>query len=311
MTLSEKIKASYLVRKTRAQKTAFIELLQGEFPDMTVEEGGPLKSRNLVVGDVRTAKTVITAHYDTCAELPVPNLIMPKNLILTVLYSLLLALPLIAVIVGAEILIRLATDSFWIAYWSGLILFFVLYYFIFIGGRANPNTVNDNTSGVVLLCELIHRCREEGIRDVAFVFFDHEEVGLFGSAFFRSRYKKEMRDKLLINFDCVSDGDHILVALSRTAREQYGDRFDKSFASTEKKRVLMERASHTFYPSDQAGFHTSASVSAVKRKGKILYLDRIHTRRDTAWDEENLSYLAESTLAFLREEKESPSLQAE
>ncbi len=298
-TLSENIKALHPVRKTKAQKTAFISLLQEEFPEMTVEQGGPLKSRNLIVGDVRTAKAVITAHYDTCSELPFPNLIMPKNFILTVLYALLLALPLLAVSAGVEILLRALTDSFWIAYWGAMAVFLSLYFFVFLAGKANPSNVNDNTSGVVLLCELIRACREKGVDDVAFVFFDHEESGLFGSAFFRSRYKKEMRDKLLINFDCVSDGDHLLFVLSKAAQERYGQLIAGAFTDTEKKTVCVERSSHTFYPSDQMGFHTGIGVSAMKKKKRILYLDRIHTRKDTAWDEENLAYLTSGTVRFL------------
>ena len=299
MTLSEKIRASYLVRKTRAQKTAFIDMMQSEFPNMIVEEGGPLKSRNLIVGDVASAKVVVTAHYDTCTMLPVPNLIMPKNFILTVLYSLLIAMPILVITVGVEILLRALTDHFLIAYWGALALMLGLCYFLLIGGKANPSTVNDNTSGVIMLCELIARCREAGVNDVAFVFFDHEELGLFGSSFFRSRHKKQMKEKLLLNFDCISDGDHMLLVLNKAARERYGALFKSCFTDTEKKTVHIEHSSHTFYPSDQAGFPISAAVSAMKKKGRILYLDRIHTRKDTAWDEENMTYLADKTLALL------------
>ena len=76
------------VRKSRAQKTAFIGMLAGRFGDrMRTETCGSLvKSRNIVIGDPETAKIIYTAHYDTCARLPVPNFITPRNIPVFLLY---------------------------------------------------------------------------------------------------------------------------------------------------------------------------------------------------------------------------------
>ncbi len=85
--LSQKIFDEYQVRKTKKQKTRFIEMMQQEIPGLKVEKGGLFGSRNLIVGDPDTARTLITAHYDTCSKLPFPNFIMPKNPLLSVLYG--------------------------------------------------------------------------------------------------------------------------------------------------------------------------------------------------------------------------------
>ena len=79
--ITQKILADWQVRKTKKQKTAFIEFLRGYYPELQVEKSGLLRSRNLVIGDVASAKVVYTAHYDTCAFMPVPNFITPKNII--------------------------------------------------------------------------------------------------------------------------------------------------------------------------------------------------------------------------------------
>lgn len=76
-TLSKIIFDNYQVRKTKSQKTAFIDLLKQYYPDLTVEEGGVPRNRNIVIGDVEHANIIVTAHYDTCAQLPFPNLIAP------------------------------------------------------------------------------------------------------------------------------------------------------------------------------------------------------------------------------------------
>lgn len=55
-------------------------------------------------------------------------------------------------------------------------------------------------------------CRYEGNLDkAAFVLFDHEEIGMVGSYSFAKKHKEILKDKLIVNLDCVSDGDHILV----------------------------------------------------------------------------------------------------
>ncbi len=305
--LSEKILSSYQVRKTKKQKSAFIDMMKAELPELQVEEGGMLKSRNLVLGDVKSAKIVLGAHYDTCAGLPFPNFIMPKNIILTLLYTVLITLPFIAVLIAADYLFAWLFRDELIAYLCAIAVFFVLYFYVFLLGKPNPHTVNDNTSGVITLCEIIEVCREHRIEDVAFVFFDHEEAGLFGSAFFSKRYKREMKEKLLLNFDCVSDGDHVLFVLNKPAMEQYGKIFSKAFPSTGQKTAYMEKSATTFYPSDQRNFPVSVAVSAMKKKNVLgLYLDRIHTKHDTVMDETNIRYLCDGMYVFLKSLHETP-----
>ena len=84
--IAKEILEKYQIRKKKAQKTAFIDFLRGKFPGLMVESGGLLKSRNLVVGDVGTADVIFTAHYDTCAELPFPNVLTPKNFLLSITF---------------------------------------------------------------------------------------------------------------------------------------------------------------------------------------------------------------------------------
>ena len=85
--LSKKILDAYQVRKTRKQKQAFTALLQQHIPNLQVQKMGFPKSHNLVVGDPKTAKVLLTAHYDTCAWLPFPNFITPKRPVISILYS--------------------------------------------------------------------------------------------------------------------------------------------------------------------------------------------------------------------------------
>ena len=300
--LSERILTDWQVRKTKKQKTDFIEFMQTQLPGLQVEQGGFGGNRNLVLGDVKSAKVLLTAHYDTCARLPFPNFITPKNILVYIGYSLLICIPFFLLIGVLNILLGVITLNFWVSYWGTFLPAMALMFYVFMGGKPNPHTANDNTSGVITLCELISGMTEEEKAQVAFVFFDNEENGLLGSAFFRKLHKKDgLENKLLINYDCVSDGDHMLFVLSKSAMKAYGEAFDAAFPSTAGKTVYMEKSSNTMYPSDQANFPMGVGVAALKKKKFIgLYMDRIHTPKDTVFQRENIAFFVDGTQRLLK-----------
>lgn len=298
--LSRTILEQYQVRKTTKQKSAFIELLRTHFPALTVQQGGFPKCRNLIIGDIENAKVILTAHYDTCAQLPFPNFITPKNPLLSILYSVLIFVPVCIAVTCLNMLTGLVTADFWAHYWLSLAAVFG-FLVLMIAGPANKHTANDNTSGVIVLCELLQVLAPQERDKAAFVFFDHEETGLIGSSLFRSKYKKQMKNKLLINFDCVSDGDHILISASKAARKDHAALLKESFLPTESKVILFAKAEKVYYPSDQAGFTKSVAVAALKHKRFIgYYMDRIHTAKDTVFCTENIKLLCQSVLNLLK-----------
>jgi len=292
----------YQVRKTKGQKTAFIEFMQSRYPELKVETGGLLGNRNLILGDVDKAELVVGAHYDTCAQLPFPNFLPPKNVPLYITYSLLICLPFFAIGMlcswltsRIEVLNGLQLFAFEVG-------FFVSMFAVFFG-KANKTTVNDNTSGVLTLLQLYEALSEEDRQRVAFVFFDNEENGLLGSMRFAKVHKAAMKNKLLLNFDCVSDGDHLLLVMQKGVYPM-ADKLRAAFLPCEGKEVLVEKASNTMYPSDQANFPMGVGVAALKKKKGIgLYLDRIHTKKDTVLMQENLDCLVEGTLRYLEQNR--------
>jgi Zn-dependent M28 family amino/carboxypeptidase len=172
--------------------------------------------------------------------------------------------------------------------------------YVMMLGKPNPNTANDNTSGVLMLCELMAALTDEEKAKCAFVFFDNEENGLLGSAFFAKLHKKEMQDKLLVNLDCVGEGDNIMFVLSGSAKE-YREKLAACFPATEKKKVLFESNLTAFYHSDQMNFKKTAAVAALKKKPVIgYYMDKIHTVKDTVCEEENLAFLCEGFTQFIK-----------
>ena len=70
------------IRKSKKQKQAFRDAVQSYLKtigyDSAIEQGR-LGAKNIVIGNPETAKFLITAHYDTPAAMPFPNLITPCN----------------------------------------------------------------------------------------------------------------------------------------------------------------------------------------------------------------------------------------
>ncbi len=300
---SKEIIWRYLVRKNRRQKTEFIKRTKEVFEDqgysVKVEQGGLARSRNIVVGDIEKARVIYTAHYDTCAVIPLPNFITPRNMFFYIIYQLILT----ALILGsgslAGYLVSLVTSQA-IGDFVTLGLVLLCCYQI-MAGIANPNTYNDNTSGVITLIEIAMRLPLEHRNKAAFVFFDNEELGLLGSSVFYKKHGRSLQDTPVVNFDCVSDGDYILAIANKKMEKDIVlyDLMKESLNSDKDKTVKYFSAASTFYPSDQIKFRKYFGIAAV-RKAPILgyYLGRIHTPFDTVFDERNIRLLTDAMVHF-------------
>ena len=305
-TVSREVLARWQVRKTKKQKRAFEAFLlrtlrEAGYADARAEEcGALLKSRNLIVGNPDTAKVIFTAHYDTCAVLPVPNYITPTNLLVWIFYQLLLVLGMFLCATVLAALIWLLPLSEAALFGASTLMFVAVLCFMcvwMIAGKANKHTANDNTSGVVARLEAALAMPEERRKEVAFVWFDNEESGLFGSSAFAAKHREAARNTLLVNFDCVSDGDTFLVVLPHRMKEEpLADILRASFMPRGAKQALFPTTRKAFYPSDQLHFKRGVGVAALKRGKLGLYLDRIHTREDTMFDEQNINCCADGML---------------
>lgn len=285
----------YQVRKSKKQKTAFIEWLKPviESAGYTVEiEKGTFGARNIVIGDIEKAKVVYGAHYDTCAVMPLPNFVTPKSWLIYILYQLLFVIAIFIPPVAAVYLAEFVFD------WHFYQLFPIICYaelFLLLFGPANKHTANDNTSGVTAVIDLMNAMPEHIKQDAAFVLFDLEEAGLFGSGSFASRHRKTMKDKLLVNLDCVSDGENVLFVFRKKSKA-FADHFKKIFPSDH--RLTSNFAVRNYvYPSDQINFPCGVGVATLKKtRWGLLYMDKIHTPKDTVYREENIAYLVEGCI---------------
>lgn len=310
--MQDEILLKYEIRKSNKEKSVFIAYLTerlkkaGYNPetDIVVEEKGKglFKSRNIVVGDPKEAKVLLGAHYDTCAWMPFPNVMAPTNPVLFWGFQILLALMLMgfAGLIGFVIGFFLHNGE--VAYFvflTALILLMIQMMF----GIHNKHTANDNTSGIITLTHILESLPEEQRKKVCVIYFDNEEKGLFGSSFFYSKHKKQIKDKMLINFDCVGDGEHIVTMADKCSRKDaIYSLFTESFEKAEKEFdviYLCRKMKFMLFPSDQINFKKGIGICALK-KWKIGYcVARIHTCFDTKCREENIAYLTQTMKTFI------------
>lgn len=291
------------VRKTLKQKKAFREWVTEYFQALGYEcnlEKTGLMGRNVIVGDPQQAKHLITAHYDTCAGSLLPNFITPCNIWIYLLYQILITGVLILPAFLSAAIVFLITKQLDMAMSVALIILFATMLLV-LYGPANRHNSNDNTSGVVTVLEIAGSLPDAYRSDVCFVLFDLEESGLLGSSSYRANHKKESNRQMVWNFDCVGDGNEILFFPSRRVKKNPAmmDILRKCAVSNGDKRIAIHEKGFHFYPSDQVNFPYGIGIAACNQ-GKVgLYIDKIHTAKDTVLQEDNVSLLRQALLAAI------------
>lgn len=292
------------IRKNKKQKQVFRDAVESYAESLgypvTIEKRR-FSASNVVIGNPETAKYLVTAHYDTPARLPFPNLITPCNFWTFMAYQLFIVAFIFAMvgIVGAAFYL-LTRDSF-LGYWSGYMSVWVFLVLMMVG-PANKSNANDNTSGVVTVLETAGSLPAELRERVCFVLFDLEEAGLIGSASYASAHKKQIKEQIILNCDCVGDGDELILFPNKKTKQDASqmDALRSICGKGEGKSLALREKGFAYYPSDQKNFPFGVGIAAFRRsKWAGLYCGRIHTRRDTVLDEKNVSFLRDKLIQLI------------
>lgn len=290
------------VRKTKKQKQAFRDAVcdyaQSLGYSFTVENGS-FGSRNIVIGESNNAKYLVTAHYDTCAKMPIPNFLMPCNLPVFVLHQTAMWLVLILISSAFGALSGVLMGAWSVAPTSCLILFGVIA--LMLVGPSNKNNSNDNTSGVVTLLEIMRTMPENQRHKACFVLFDLEECGLIGSASYRKAHKAASDRQLVLNLDCVGDGDNLLMFPTKHLKKKRKKLTSlyRACGYFGKKSLMVHEKGFSIYPSDQMVFPYGVGICAMKNSKFGLYIGKIHTSKDTVLEETNVNILRAALTSYI------------
>ena len=299
------IDSRFPVRNSEAQKEAFREYAISEaqaagWTAGTVQETGG--HNNVVIGDPETARTVFTAHYDTPRRGLFPNLMLPTNKLLKYLYLAAVILPMLAVAIYAGVLVRKLTGLEGAAgrfiYLGVYALVYFALFLLMFRGPANARNRNDNTSGTAAVLTLAQKLA--GDPSAAFILFDNEEKGKKGSRAFAAAHPEIKQNTLIINMDCVGNGDTFIAGASDPAIADR--RYPRLRAALESKGGKVFPAAKASMNSDHKSFDKSVGIAACLYKNGVgFYTPRIHTGRDTVASPENIERLTDALREFVEE----------
>lgn len=297
MSILSYLNENYPIRRTEAEKEAFRAYVTAGY-GARVEGTSDGKNKNLVIGDPTRARTVCVAHYDTPARALFPNLMLPRNPVLFYAYQFLIVGVLLAVSLAVGLVAQILTQRTE-AYAIGFLLTYYLGFYLMFFAFSNKHNANDNTSGVATVLTLAEECKDA---DVAFILFDREEAGKKGSKAYFKDHRAEMKNRTVLNFDCVGNGEHILFIVPKVL--EGGEEMEGL------RRAMQAEGGYTpyFFPakgstcnSDQKSFpHGVACVACRRTRRGIFYTPAIHTEKDTVAKDANVRYLADGVGLWLR-----------
>lgn len=302
MTRHEQLLACFPVRRSAAEKEVFRQWLlataKGWGYNVCVEEAR--KNKNVIVGTPETARVIVTAHYDTPAVLPVPNLITPANRLVYLAYQ----MGIVAVMLLVALMANFAGMALGMSgthrYFLCLCVYWMLL-FLLMCGPSNRNNANDNTSGVAAVLQLMETLPAGSREDVAFIFFDNEEKSMRGSKAYAAQHKEINKNALVINLDCVGVGEHLLFIAPKKVRAlpDY-QQLQKVMQEQQGKAVHFLYKEKCVYPSDQTSFIHGVAVCACRQGKRIgYYCDKIHTKWDTECDQACLNVIVQGMKTWL------------
>ena len=298
MTICEQITQRFPIRKTAEQKEAFRQWVMAEIEKLgytaRVEANDKGRQQNIVVGDPEQAEVTFTAHYDTPATIGLPDLQIPRNYPVYLLWQLGMVggMLVLSLLLGFGLgMLTGSGDVMMLSFFGAFLVLMMLQ----LNGVANKHNVNDNTSGVAVLLETMARIPVENREKAAFIFFDNMEKGRRGSKAYAREHLEVQHTHLIVNADSVGVGDTFLVFVPQLAKQmpQYMA-LETLMAGDAEHQVRFCSSVTTRGNSDFRSFKCGVGIGAYRQVNGIgLYLGALHTRRDTKADQGNLTYLAE------------------
>ncbi len=292
------------IRKSKKQKQAFRDAVQSYAAAIgydSIIEKGKMGAHNIILGNPETAEFLVTAHYDTPAAMPFPNLVTPCSFLPFLGYQLIVTVLIFGMALIPGLLLVLAGGSAELASRLWLLSLYLILGLMLVG-PANQNNANDNTSGVVTVLETAKSMPENQRSKVCFVLFDLEEAGLIGSASYQKQHKKQTGNQIILNLDCVGDGNEIVLFPTAKLKKDAGnmERLRRICGTWGEKSIALREKGFAYYPSDQKNFPMGVGIAALRRSSWAgLYCSRIHTKRDTILEETNVNILRAAIISLI------------
>lgn len=302
---------TYKTRFTRSKKDAFLEELKKDFNELGYEyseikgKKWLTKANDAVFGNLKGAKTVIVASYDTPEKKLMPktayypfngNKTMSKDFWYTFFPMILLYFVILGLYVGMR---RMDENSAFLGAVSMLIMLTLAFIcYMFIHGVGNKYNANRNTSGIICALEIAKELNKEQKKQVAFVFTDMNRKRYLGSEIFANILKKMNKSPLIIELDCIGDGDDFAIGYLSGSKKAVLDIVSKKYR---KDFMIREIKGNSLIQNSLAPYAKAIKISAgtFESKGELCVMNT-GTGKDKTIKEENIQTVKEILLQYLK-----------
>ena len=155
----------------------------------------------------------------------------------------------------------------------------------------------DNTSGVVTLLEIARTLPANQRHKVCFVLFELK----IGSASYRKKHKTVADSQLVLNLDCVGNGDCLMMFPTKKLRENRKKLTSlyRACGYFGKKSLLVHETGKDLYHFGKKYFPYAVIIRALSQNKKYFYVPNIHKRKDAVLDTTNVNILRAALTTFI------------
>lgn len=262
--------------------------------------------KNIVIGDLKAAKYVMCAHYDTTPKLP---MVIERNYAFchngVSIASLVLGLGLGVMFYFLNLL------------WIGIIAFLLgVYGFLKVSGiigESRSFSYNNNTSGIIALLHMMSE-HHDFHGQVAYVFIDNRNKGLAGSKALSKMMQQqkmivEKEDKKFVFFDCIGIGRDFAISWYRETK--FVDKLKDLFLERKKEYSIRLKEDSKTDVNDYLSFkrfdHASITCYDMVKKNKFSQ-KAIKPKKDDSIDLKNIEFVVSIIKEHIEREVENARL---
>lgn len=230
-TLKKKYLVEYGTRFTKSQKEKFAKEISEDFQQLgckTHIQDLKIKTRkvqNILVGNFKTAKTILVVPYDTQSRIFYPNYkyypqngvkSMARNFLPIYGPMVLLYIFLLIIIYGLPMIMDNSTS---IVTLLTLLYFVVLLVFIW-RGFSNKNNTTANNLSTLLALDIMESLPVKKRHELAIVFTDKNNPKMLGSKVLLKYMESINKNTAMFILYCLGQGDNISIAYQKSMKKQ-------------------------------------------------------------------------------------------
>lgn len=229
--MENKYSKEFGVRFSWTQKSKFLKEIEKDLKELGYESSIHSKRirfskvRNLIAGNLKSAKKIVIVPYDTPSLILWPNYkyyplegdyfirkhFAPAFLPMIVAYFILLAM--------IYIFPQFLNDFAQVVLFLMAVAYLVVLLIFIIRGFACPHNRNRNDASIKMALDFIQAMDAKTKKEIAFVFMDHASMKGYGSQVFGEYLEELHKNPKKIVLNCVGRGEEIAIGFSKGMRK--------------------------------------------------------------------------------------------